>query len=148
MKCPFCAEDIRDAALLCRFCGAQKVGDPGEEHWQRPTAASAPDLPTPVKGQFTLRSAGALLILSAILEGISVTSAVPLGGELRGGVAAVAYHTLFSGVFLVMGIGLWSARRWGYQAVIGGTLVYLADRLVYLVDSGARTASARSQRKT
>ena len=74
-----------------------------------------------------------------------MTSAVPLFGELRGGAAAIGYHTLFVAVFLLMGIGLWSAKWSEYRAVLLGTGVYLVDRVIYLLDDTARSASIEAQ---
>ncbi|MGK0224115.1 MAG: hypothetical protein ACI9ON_003364 [Limisphaerales bacterium] len=146
MNCPFCAEEIQNAALLCRFCGAQKVGENEGDQWQRPASEVSDHTHSPpTKGHFTLRSAGVLLILSAVLEGLSMTSAVPLFGELRGGAAAIGYHMLFVTVFLLMGVGLWSAKWWGYRAVLLGTGVYVLDRVTYLLDDAARSASIEAQ---
>lgn len=81
------------------------------------------------KGCFTFRTAGVLLMASAALELLSVTSEVPLLGEVRGGIAAGIYHLVFAGLFLALGMGLWGAKKWGYTLVFVTTAIYTLDKL-------------------
>jgi hypothetical protein len=55
------------------------------------------------------------------------------------------YHLLFIAVFLWMGIGLWRAKPWGYLAVLAGTVFYLVDKALYLLDHQARAAAMSRQ---
>jgi hypothetical protein len=85
------------------------------------------------KGYFTIRLAGFFFLLSALLELASVTSQAALLGAMRGGGVGVAYHVVYAAVFGAMGIGLWWAETWGPSAILAGTVLYSADKLVYLL---------------
>ncbi len=86
-----------------------------------------------IKGRITIRTAALFFVLSAVLELLSVATEVPLFGAVRSGAAAMIYHSLYVAVFLVIGVGLWRAKPWGYWAVMGATALYTVDKAQFLL---------------
>lgn len=97
------------------------------------------------KGHFTFRTAAVLLIASGLLELLSVTSEVPLFNEVRGGMAAAIYHLVYAGLFLVLGAGLWRAKKWGYTLVFVTTAVYTLDKLQLVLGRQALDTFIKAQ---
>jgi hypothetical protein len=98
-----------------------------------------------VGGRLTIRTAAVLFILSGLVEGAMIRGPVPLAGALRGGLGAWAYHLAFASLFVVVGVGLWRAARWGPLALYLATAAYTVDKLRYLLDRPAREAELLHQ---
>jgi hypothetical protein len=88
---------------------------------------------TKVKGRTTIRTAAMCFLASAVLELLDLASPVPLLGGMRSGLAAMGYHLVLTGIFLGMGIGLWTGKPWGYGMVMAGTAAYSVDKAQLLL---------------
>jgi polyferredoxin len=98
-----------------------------------------------MKGRFTIRSAGALFLLSAAFEIWSITSPIPLCGAIRSGALAITYHILFIALFVTIGIGLVVPKRWGYKAAFVGAIFSTLDDVLFLLNHNSIDAYVLQQ---
>jgi len=85
------------------------------------------------KGRLTIRITAVLMMASALLELLSINTEAVLFGGVRGGTVMVIYHLTYVFAFLSVGIGLWTARPWGYWAVMATTTLYTLDKAQFLL---------------
>jgi len=86
-----------------------------------------------VKGRLTIRITAVLMMASGLLELLSINTEAVLFGGVRGGTVMVIYHLTCVFAFLSVGIGLWTARPWGYWAVMATTALYTLDKAQFLL---------------
>jgi hypothetical protein len=82
-----------------------------------------------IKGRTTIRSAAVLFLVSAVFELMDYNSVVALFGAVRAGAAALMYHFVITAFYILSGIGLWTAKPWGYRAFMATTAIYTLDKV-------------------
>jgi hypothetical protein len=94
------------------------------------------------KGHFTFRTTAVLLMITAAFElwtvrNLSIIGGEPLFGEIRSGLSVGIYHVFYAVLFAALGVGLWSAKKWGYALVFVTTAVYTLDKLQFILSRQA-----------
>ena len=84
---------------------------------------------SPIKGRATIRTAAVFFLASAVFEIMDYNSAVALLGAVRVGTAAVIYHSVLAVLYILSGIGMWTAKPWGYSVFMATTAVYTIDKI-------------------
>ena len=82
-----------------------------------------------VKGRGNIRTAAVLFLVSAVFEIMDLNSAVALFGGVRTGAVSGAYHFVFAAIYILSGIGMWTAKPWGYWAFMTTTAIYTVDKI-------------------
>jgi hypothetical protein len=82
-----------------------------------------------VKGRTTIRTAAVFFLVSAVFEIMDFNSAAALFGGVRSGAIAVIYHLVFAAFYILSGIGMWTAKPWGYWAFMITAAAYTLDKV-------------------